>query len=135
MFEVVTVTADSFALRMLSGGELIKDGSKYDNEAINHINNIYGEGDYISIDFDNETLKIKELKYYKFTEFSRVSEKIDDYLSEFTDDIINQLPHDIDVQSVDFLLYEILINVYKHSKFNNAYLQVLCSGSVRYFLF
>lgn len=46
-----------FALRMLSGGELIKDGSKYDNQAINYINNIYGEGDYISIDFDNETLK------------------------------------------------------------------------------
>ena len=85
--------------------------------------------DNLKMIIDNETLKIKELKYYKFTEFSRISEKIDDYLSEFTDDIINQLPPDIDVQSVDFLLYEILINVYKHSKFNNAYLQVITQNN------
>lgn len=45
-----------FSLRMSSGGELIKDGSKYDNKAITYINALYGEGDYISIDFDNETL-------------------------------------------------------------------------------
>ena len=53
-----------------------------------------------------------------------VSDKIDEYLSEFSDEIIDLLPHDIDMQSIDFLLYEILINIYKHSKFENAYLQI-----------
>ena len=31
----------------------------------------------------------------------------------------------MDYQSIYFLLYEILINVYKHSKFHNAYLQII----------
>lgn len=45
-----------FALRMLSGGQMVKDGSKYDNTIINTTNSMFGEGDYISIDFDNEAL-------------------------------------------------------------------------------
>ncbi len=74
---------------------------------------------------NNESLKIKEIRYWKFSDFNRVSEKIDEYLSNFTNETIQLLPPEIDAQSVDFLLYEILINVYKHSKFKNAYLQII----------
>ena len=73
----------------------------------------------------NKSLKIKELKYYKFDDFTKVSDKIDDYLSDFTDDVNYLLPKNVDIQSIDFLLYEILNNVYKHSNFKNAYLQII----------
>ncbi|WP_292602946.1 ATP-binding protein [Methanobrevibacter sp. UBA212] len=73
----------------------------------------------------NEILKIKELKYYKFNDFHNVSDEIEEYLSEFIDESIELLPRDMDYQSIYFLLYEILINVYKHSKFHNAYLQII----------
>lgn len=68
----------------------------------------------------------KELKYFKYKDFTKISDKIDEYLSELTDEIMDLLPQDIDVQSIDFLLYELLINIYKHSKFENAYLQIHC---------
>ncbi|WP_405306291.1 ATP-binding protein [Methanobrevibacter sp.] len=70
-------------------------------------------------------LKIKELKYYKFNDFHNISDEIEEYLSEFIEESIELLPRDMDYQSVYFLLYEILINVYKHSKFHNAYLQII----------
>lgn len=74
---------------------------------------------------NNENLKIKELKYYNFNEFFKVSNEIEEYLSEFIDDIIDLLPPTIDYQGVYFLLYEMIINVYKHSKFKNAYIQII----------
>lgn len=69
-------------------------------------------------------LNIKKLKFYKFSDYINVSDKIENYLSKFTDDIKEQFPNEIDTQSIDFLLYELLINIYKHSKFKNAYLQI-----------
>ena len=45
-----------FGLRMSAGGELVGGASKYDNRAISAINGLYGKGNQISIDFDNETL-------------------------------------------------------------------------------
>lgn len=66
----------------------------------------------------------KKLKFYEFNDFLNVSEKIEEYLSGLTDEIENFLPNDIDIQSIDFLLYEVLINAYKHSKFKNAYVQI-----------
>lgn len=74
---------------------------------------------------NKDTLKIKELKYYKFNDFHNISDEIEEYLSEFIEESIELLPRDMDYQSVYFLLYEILINVYKHSKFHNAYLQII----------
>jgi len=73
----------------------------------------------------NDTFNIKELKYIKFTDFYNASEKIDEYLTSLTDESFKFLPEDIDTQSIEFILYEILLNVYKHSKFNNAYLQFI----------
>ncbi len=67
---------------------------------------------------------IKKLKFYEFNDFLVVSEKIEEYLSEFTDKLEIILPTDADIQSINFLLYEILINVYKHSKFKNAYVEI-----------
>lgn len=67
---------------------------------------------------------IKKLRYYEFNEFNIVSEKIEEYLSEFTDEIANILPKNADIQSINFLLYETLINIYKHSKFKNAFVKI-----------
>lgn len=52
---------------------------------------------------------IKKLKFYEFDDFLIVSEKIEEYLSEFTDKLENILPENADIQSINFLLYEILI--------------------------
>lgn len=67
---------------------------------------------------------IKKLKFYEFDDFLIVSEKIEEYLSEFTDKLENILPENADIQSINFLLYEILINVYKHSKFKNSFVEI-----------
>ncbi|WP_407422744.1 ATP-binding protein [Methanobrevibacter sp.] len=67
--------------------------------------------------------EIKKLKFYNFIDFINISDKIESYLSELTDEISKILPKNVDIQGMDFLLYEILINIYKHSKFENAYLQ------------
>lgn len=72
---------------------------------------------------------IKKLKNFKFDEYYAISEKIDEYLSELSDEIIDSLPVDIDIQSISFLLYELLINIYKHSKFENAYVQITTSNN------
>ena len=83
--------------------------------------------DEINMIINNASFKIKELKYFKFSEFVTISEKIDEYLSEFTDELINFFPKNVDIRGISFLLYEILINVYKHSKFKNAYIQIINS--------
>lgn len=66
----------------------------------------------------------KKLKFFEYSDFLNVSEKIEEYLSDLTDEIENSLPMDIDSQSINFILYEVLINTYKHSKFKNAYVQI-----------
>lgn len=71
----------------------------------------------------NSKIEIKKLEFYKFSDFISISDKIEDYLSEFTEETHGLLPKNADIQSIDFLLYEILINIYKHSKFKNAYVQ------------
>lgn len=83
----------------------------------------------IITDDDSEKLlknkyEIRKLKHYKFNDFINVSDEIENYLSEFSDELIEMLPKNIDIQSIDFLLYELLINIYKHSKFENAYIQL-----------
>lgn len=77
--------------------------------------------------FENNVIdetKTKKLKFHEFNDFFNVSEKIEEYLSDFTDELEKLLPKDVDKQSVDFLLYEVLINVYKHSRFKNAYVEI-----------
>lgn len=82
---------------------------------------------YISLKEIDGLLKnsddIKKLKFYKFSDFINISDKIESYLSELTDEISKVLPNSLDIQGMNFLLYEILINIYKHSKFENAYIQ------------
>ena len=96
-----------------------------DNEEIkNKIKYINKEIKTFKDDNHNRIENIRKLKFYEFEEFINVSEMIESYLSELTDEIETLLPKDIDIQSIYFLLYEILINVYKHSKFKNAYVKV-----------
>ena len=76
----------------------------------------------------NDSLKVKKLKFYEFEDFNKISEEIDDYLSTVTSEILEYFPQDADIQSMNFILYELLINVYKHSKFKNAYCQVMTNN-------
>lgn len=87
------------------------------------VNNLISQ-DEINKFLRNKSQKIRKLKFYSFSDFLNVSDEIEDYLSELTDEISDMLPKNVDLQSIDFLLYEILINIYKHSKFENAYIQV-----------
>lgn len=93
---------------------------------LNHMinNNLISNNELEKL-LSNKSLKIKKLKFYKFTDFINISDKIENYLSELTDEIITLLPENIDVQSIEFILYEILINIYKHSKFKNTFLQII----------
>ena len=77
-------------------------------------NDILNENEF-NILIRNKRLKIKKLKYYRFDDFYKVSDEIEEYLSTFIDESLTLLPPDMDYQSVYFILYEILINVYKHS--------------------
>lgn len=109
-----TITSDSLIILPLLQYEKINE-----NTDIKKIDSI----------LDSE--KIKKLKFYKFEDYFKVSDKIDLYLSEFSDEIINLLPESIDKQGISFLLYELLINIYKHSKFKNSYVQVNVSQDKR----
>ena len=77
----------------------------------------------------NCKIEIKKLRFYKFDDFINISERIEEYLSELTDEIHAILPENVDIQSIDYLLYEILLNIYKHSKFENAYIQFIVYDS------
>jgi hypothetical protein len=84
--------------------------------------------DFEDINIDKS--ETKKLKFYEFNDFLNVSDKIEEYLSEFTDELEALLPKDADMQSINFLLYEVLINVYKHSKFKNANVQIDANGII-----
>lgn len=90
------------------------------NKYINELNRIVTE-----LKNNNEHDKVKKLRYYKFTEYNNVSSNIDEYLSSFTDTVSELFPDDTDINSVDFMLYELLTNVYKHSRFKRTYLQII----------
>ena len=85
------------------------------------------------IDFNklnvSKEIKIKKLKFFKFEDYINISDKIDEYLSTFSDEILEELPDDIDIQSINFLLYELLINIYKHSKFKNGFIHILTNNN------
>lgn len=95
-----------------------------DEEIKNKIHNVNKEIYNIKNENVDHIENIRKLKFYEFEEFNNVSEMIESYLSELTDEIETLLPVDVDMQSIYFLLYEIIINVYKHSKFKNAYVKV-----------
>ena len=77
------------------------------------INDTYEKEELCKL-LDLNSKDIRKLKFYEMNEFFRDSGIIEEYLSNFTDIIISNLPKDCDLQSINFLLYEILINIYKH---------------------
>ena len=92
-------------------------------------NNILAEEE-ISKLLKKDPITFKKLKHYNFKEFHNISDSIENYLSELTDEILNFFPQPSDTQSIYYLLYEILINIYKHSKFTNAYIQINNSKTI-----
>lgn len=98
---------------------------KNDNLRINEVEHVI---------FNNEIIKVKKLKYYEFNDFYNASDEIEEYLSEFIDEAIDCFPSDIDYQSTYYVLYEMLINVYKHSHFTDAYLQIIMPDDENIFI-
>jgi len=70
------------------------------------------------------TIPLKKLKTFNFTDYFQVADRIELYLSDLTDEIISLIPLSLDFAGMNILLYELLTNIYKHSKCDNAY--VLC---------
>lgn len=74
-------------------------------------NHILNELNYKIKEFENiesnKTKITKKLKYFEFSDFLNISEKIEEYLSELTNEIENFLPDAIDTQSINYLLYEV----------------------------
>lgn len=72
------------------------------------------------------TLPLRQLKTFKNYNNIHydVPDEINNYLNSLTDEIKMLLPSDLDWQSLFLLLYESLINIYKHSGFDKGY--ILC---------
>jgi anti-sigma regulatory factor (Ser/Thr protein kinase) len=91
------------------------------NEIIHDFNEIQHE---IKIYEKNRRGTLKKLKFFRLKDFNVISEEIEEYLSQLTDELEKMMPKNIDIQSIYFILYELLINIYKHSKFKNAYIKI-----------
>lgn len=72
----------------------------------------------------DNTFPLRKLKSFKYDNYIQVSDKIESYLSDLTDEIIDLIPLNLDTNGMNLLFYELLTNIYKHSKCNNAY--ILC---------
>ncbi|WP_405308999.1 hypothetical protein [Methanobrevibacter sp.] len=70
------------------------------------------------------TIPLRKLKKFHYKDYFQVADKIELYLSDLTDEIVELIPSKVDAQSVNVLFYEMLTNIYKHSQCNTAY--VLC---------
>lgn len=97
-------------------------------------NNILAEEEIAKL-LKKDSITFKKLKHYNFKEFHNISDSIENYLSELTDEILNFFPQPSDTQCIYYLLYEILINIYKHSKFTNAYIQINNSKTMKKLIF
>lgn len=69
------------------------------------------------------TIPLRKLKKFQGNYF-QITDEIELYLSNLTDEIVNLIKSSVDIQSFNLLFYEMLNNIYKHSKFNNA--SILC---------
>lgn len=83
---------------------------------------------YLSMVLDKEKSNATIFPLIKLKNFQKnyfqITDDIESYLSDLTDEIVDLINLNIDIQSFNLLFYELLNNIYKHSKFNNAY--VLC---------
>lgn len=70
------------------------------------------------------TIPLRKLKEYDYSDYFQVADEIEMYLSDLTDEIVELIAPNLDFQSINLLFYEMLTNIYKHSKCNNAY--ILC---------
>ena len=70
------------------------------------------------------TIPLRQLKRFPFTNYMHNPDIIEGYLDELTNEILSLIPLDLDSNGTNLLLYELLTNIYKHSRFKNAY--ILC---------
>lgn len=70
------------------------------------------------------TIPLRKLKEFHYDDYFHVAEKVEMYLSDLTNEIVALMPTQVDSQSMDLLFYEMVTNIYKHSKCENAY--ILC---------
>ena len=88
------------------------------NNTKHYLNMVLGEGR-----LNTNTIPLRKLKKFQGNYF-QIADSIELYLSNLTDEIVDLIDSEVDTQSFNLLFYEMLDNIYKHSKFNNAY--VLC---------
>lgn len=70
------------------------------------------------------TIPLRKLKEFNYNDYFQIAEKVEMYLSDLTIEIVELMPSQVDNQSIDLIFYEMVTNIYKHSKCNNAY--ILC---------
>lgn len=70
------------------------------------------------------TIPLRKLKEFHYSDYFQVTDKVEMYLANLTDEIVGLISPNLDSQSIDVLFYEMLTNIYKHSKCDNAY--ILC---------
>lgn len=83
----------------------------------NFIEKVYGVQKHT-----DTTMPLFRLNRYPVNEYGILSEEIESYLDNVTDDILKFLPNNVDLDSIFYLLYELILNIYIHSRFKNAYI-------------
>ena len=110
--------APTTLLPLLQYMELNKINYIPHNNTKHYLNMVLGEGRS-----NTNTIPLRKLKKFQGNYF-QIADSIELYLSNLTDEIVDLIDSEVDTQSFNLLFYGMLDNIYKHSKFNNAY--VLC---------
>ena len=79
-----------------------------------------------AVNTNENSLFIKKLEKIKYNKFFLVEDKINSYIFDLIDEILISINFNGDKQSFNFICSEILMNIYKHSKFKNSV--ILCQN-------
>ena len=70
------------------------------------------------------TYPLRKLKKFHYNNTYGLADKVEEHLSQVTDEIFDLFDLNLDLNGINLIVYEMLTNIYKHSKFENAY--ILC---------
>ena len=70
------------------------------------------------------TYPLRQLKKFHYDNTYGLADKVEEHLSQVTDEIFNLFDLNLDLNGINLIVYEMLTNIYKHSQFENSY--ILC---------
>ena len=80
------------------------------------------EKSMFSKNFNGTEFLLMKLKKFSFKGYNQDTSQMEFYIDKFIDNVLSLIPLDLDKSGTNLLFYELLINIYIHSEFNNAYM-------------